>query len=116
MQAWFERLAWAEHPRRLFEKYDLLLTPTIACPPFKVDLDNAPEIAGVPLETVRLDPVHVPVQHDRSPGCVGAVRIHEGGLPIGLQIVGRRFADATVLRAAAAFEKLAPWAHLRPAV
>ncbi len=30
VQAWFDRLAWWEHPRRLFEKYDLLLTPTIA--------------------------------------------------------------------------------------
>ncbi|HSE04628.1 MAG TPA: amidase family protein, partial [Methylomirabilota bacterium] len=35
-------------------------------------------------------------------------------LPIGLQILGRRFEDATVLRASAAFEKIAPWAHLRP--
>jgi len=38
------------------------------------------------------------------------------GLPIGLQIVGRRFADATVLRAAAAFEQARPWAHHRPPV
>ena len=37
-------------------------------------------------------------------------------LPIGLQILGRRFEDATVLRASAAFEKIAPWAHLRPPV
>jgi aspartyl-tRNA(Asn)/glutamyl-tRNA(Gln) amidotransferase subunit A len=36
------------------------------------------------------------------------------GLPVGLQIVGRRFADATVLQAAAAFERLRPWAHRRP--
>jgi aspartyl-tRNA(Asn)/glutamyl-tRNA(Gln) amidotransferase subunit A len=36
------------------------------------------------------------------------------GLPVGLQIVGRRFADATVMRAAAAFEQLRPWAQHRP--
>jgi aspartyl-tRNA(Asn)/glutamyl-tRNA(Gln) amidotransferase subunit A len=36
------------------------------------------------------------------------------GLPIGLQIVGRRFADTTVLRAAAAFEAVRPWAQHRP--
>ena len=35
--------------------------------------------------------------------------------PIGLQIVGRRFADTTVLRAAAAFEAARPWAQHRPA-
>src|SRR5262245_33568412 len=40
----------------------------------------------------------------------------EHGLPVGLQIVGRRFADVTVLRAAAAFEALAPWADRRPAL
>jgi Asp-tRNA(Asn)/Glu-tRNA(Gln) amidotransferase A subunit family amidase len=31
------------------------------------------------------------------------------GLPIGLQIVGRHLDDATVLRAAAAYEPAAPW-------
>jgi aspartyl-tRNA(Asn)/glutamyl-tRNA(Gln) amidotransferase subunit A len=36
------------------------------------------------------------------------------GLPIGLQIVGRRFDDAGVLRAAAAFERLQPWAERFP--
>ncbi|HEY1324678.1 MAG TPA: amidase family protein, partial [Streptosporangiaceae bacterium] len=35
-------------------------------------------------------------------------------LPVGLQIVGRRFEDATVLRASAAFERIAPWAGERP--
>jgi len=35
-------------------------------------------------------------------------------LPVGLQIVGRRFDDVTVLRAAHAFEKAQPWAHLTP--
>ena len=38
------------------------------------------------------------------------------GLPIGLQLVGRRFDDATVLRAAAAFEKAHPWAGKKPPI
>jgi aspartyl-tRNA(Asn)/glutamyl-tRNA(Gln) amidotransferase subunit A len=38
------------------------------------------------------------------------------GLPIGLQIVGRRHADAIVLRAAAAYEEAAPWADMRPPI
>ena len=38
------------------------------------------------------------------------------GRPIGVQIVGRRFDDTGVLQAAAAFEQIRPWAHLRPAV
>ena len=31
------------------------------------------------------------------------------GLPVGLQLIGRRFADETVLAASAAFERLRPW-------
>ena len=38
------------------------------------------------------------------------------GLPIGLQITGRRFEDVTVLRASAALEAARPWADRRPAL
>ena len=38
------------------------------------------------------------------------------GLPIGLQIVGRRYDDLTVLRACAAFEAARPWSQHRPAI
>jgi Asp-tRNA(Asn)/Glu-tRNA(Gln) amidotransferase A subunit family amidase len=37
-----------------------------------------------------------------------------GGLPVGLQIVGKRQDDATVLRLAAAYEAAFPWAQHRP--
>jgi aspartyl-tRNA(Asn)/glutamyl-tRNA(Gln) amidotransferase subunit A len=36
------------------------------------------------------------------------------GLPVGLQIVGRRYGDRTVLAASAAFEAAVPWAVHRP--
>jgi aspartyl-tRNA(Asn)/glutamyl-tRNA(Gln) amidotransferase subunit A len=38
------------------------------------------------------------------------------GLPVGMQIVGGRHEDALVLRAAAAFEQIAPWSGGRPPV
>jgi len=38
------------------------------------------------------------------------------GLPVGLQIVGRRCADLSVLQASAAFEAARPWADRRPVV
>jgi amidase/aspartyl-tRNA(Asn)/glutamyl-tRNA(Gln) amidotransferase subunit A len=31
------------------------------------------------------------------------------GLPVGMQIIGRRYADAEVLTASATFERLRPW-------
>ena len=40
----------------------------------------------------------------------------KAGLPIGLQIVGRRFDDLTALRVGAALEAAMPWAEKRPAV
>jgi len=114
VQAWFDRLAWAEHPRRFFEKYDLLLTPTIACPPFRVGLDNPAEIAGTPIERYEWTPFTFPFNMTGHPGASVPCGFTGDRLPVGLQIVGRRFEDATVLRAAAAFEQLEPWAHLKP--
>ncbi len=114
VQAWFDRLAWNEHARRFFEKYDLLLTPTIACAPFKVGLDNPTEIAGTPVERYDWIPFTFPFNMTGHPGASVPCGFTSDKLPVGLQIVGRRFEDATVLRAAAAFEQLEPWAHAKP--
>jgi len=114
VQAWFDRLAWAAHPRALFEKYDLLLTPTVACPPFPVGLDNPTEIAGKPVQSYAWVPFTFPFNMTGQPAASLPAGFTRGGLPIGLQIVGRRFDDATVLHAAAAFERARPWAARRP--
>ncbi|PYM91450.1 MAG: amidase [Candidatus Rokuibacteriota bacterium] len=116
VQAWFDRLAWWQHPRALFEKYDLLLTPTIACPPFPVGLDNPTEIAGTPVEPYAWIPFTYPFNMTGQPAASVPCGFTRDGLPIGLQIVGRRFDDVLVLRASAAFERARPWAQHRPAV
>jgi len=116
VQAWFDRLAWAEHPRRLFEKYDLLVTPTIACPPFEVGLDNPTEIAGTPITPYGWIPFTFPFNLTGHPAASVPAGFTRDGLPIGLQIVGRRFDDAGVLRAAAAFERCRPWIAERPPI
>ena len=114
VQAWFDRLAWWEHPRRLFEKYDLLLTPTIACPPFAIGLDNPTEIAGKAVPPYGWIPFTYPFNMTGQPAASVPCGFTRDGLPVGLQIVGRRFDDATVLRASAAFERARPWAQHRP--
>jgi aspartyl-tRNA(Asn)/glutamyl-tRNA(Gln) amidotransferase subunit A len=114
VQAWFDRLAWWQHPRALFEKYDLLLTPTIACAPFAVGLDNPTEIAGTPVEPYAWIPFTYPFNMTGQPASSVPCGFTSDGLPIGLQLVGRRFDDVTVLRASAAFERARPWAHHRP--
>jgi aspartyl-tRNA(Asn)/glutamyl-tRNA(Gln) amidotransferase subunit A len=114
VQAWFDRMGWWEHPRRLFETYDLMLTPTVACPPFKVGLDNPPEIAGRPADSYEWIPFTYPFNMTGQPACSVPAGFTADRLPVGLQIVGRRFDDATVLRAAHAFERAQPWHHLKP--
>src|SRR5262245_2963253 len=109
VQAWFDRLAWWQHPRALFETYDLLLTPTIACPPFKVGIDNPTEIAGRAVTPYAWIPFTFPFNLTGQPAASVPAGFTKDGLPVGLQIVGRRFDDAGVLRAAAAFERAQPW-------
>jgi aspartyl-tRNA(Asn)/glutamyl-tRNA(Gln) amidotransferase subunit A len=116
VQAWFDRLNWAAHPRALFAKYDLLLTPTIACPPFPIGLDNPTEIAGKPIPPYAWVPFTPPFNMTGQPACSVPAGSTKDGLPIGLHIVGRRYDDLTVLRAAAAFERARPWAKARPPI
>jgi aspartyl-tRNA(Asn)/glutamyl-tRNA(Gln) amidotransferase subunit A len=116
VQAWFDRLNWYDHVRRYFDTHDLLLTPTIATPPFKVGLDNPPEIAGRPVEAYDWIPFTYPFNLTGNPAASVPCGFTKDGLPIGLQIVGRRFDDVTVLRAAAGYEKLAPWAGAKPPI
>jgi Asp-tRNA(Asn)/Glu-tRNA(Gln) amidotransferase A subunit family amidase len=116
VQAWFDRLTWYDHVRRYFETHDLLLTPTIATPPFKVGLDNPLEIAGRPVEAYDWIPFTFPFNLTGNPAASVPCGFTKDGLPIGLQVVGRRFDDVAVLRAAAGFEKLAPWADRKPAI
>ena len=115
VQARIERLAFCDRLARFFERYDFLLTPATAVTAFAGRPGGAGPGAvrgGGPL---RVDPLQLPVQRDRQPGRERPVRLHRRtALPIGLQIVGRMHEDQAVLQAAAAFERIAPWADRRP--
>ena len=102
---------------RFFETHDLLLTPTTAVPAFPIGITYPTEIAGTPVSSpVAWFPFTFPFAMTGQPAISVPCGWTGEGLPVGLQIVGRRFADATVLRAAAAFEAACPWAHRRPAL
>jgi aspartyl-tRNA(Asn)/glutamyl-tRNA(Gln) amidotransferase subunit A len=116
VQAWFDRLQFWDQVRKFFVKYDLLLTPTVACPPFGVGMEGPGTIDGKPVSTYEWIPFTFPFNMTGQPACTVPCGFTKAGLPIGLQIVGRRFDDATVLRAAASFEQAHPWAETRPPV
>jgi Asp-tRNA(Asn)/Glu-tRNA(Gln) amidotransferase A subunit family amidase len=108
------RNAIFEKIRRLFASYDLLLCPTVAVPPFELGLEGPTEIAGRPVDR-RAWIVLTPLFNlTGQPAATVPCGFTSDGLPIGLQIVGRRFDEATVLRASAAFEAIRPWAQKRP--
>ena len=103
--------------RRFMERYDLLVLPTVAVRPFPVEQPYPVELDGKPLEnytqwfflTYALSVTGLPVISVPA----GFTR---DGLPVGLQIVGRRRQETAVLAAAAAFERAAPWADRIPPV
>lgn len=104
-----EQRAFWDSIRPLFEKYDLLLTPTVAVPPLSIDRFVVRQIAGVDVTPLGWMAFTYPFNITGQPAASIPCGLTNEGLPVGLQIVGRRFDDATVLRAAAAFERAKPW-------
>jgi aspartyl-tRNA(Asn)/glutamyl-tRNA(Gln) amidotransferase subunit A len=93
---------------RFFERFDLLLTPTLPCPPFAVGLDQPGSVAGRPTEYLSWTQFTYPFNASGQPAASVPCGMLDG-LPVGLQIVGRPGDDRLVLRAAAAFEAAWPW-------
>ena len=93
-----------------------LFMPTVAVPPFEVGRPGLNEIDGQPVPPLGWMPFTFPFNLTGQPAATVPVGMTSSGLPVGLQIVGRRFADRTVLAASAAFEAARPWAERRPAI
>ena len=100
----------------LFERYDLLLSPTMATTAFPV---------GEPPETIDGKAVHwfsgytpftYPINMIGHTAASVPCGLSTEGLPIGLHVVGRSGDEGTVLAASAAFEEAWPWADARPGV
>lgn len=103
--------------RGLFERYDLLMVPTTPCPPFEIGVDYPERIAGVRLDSqFDLIPLTYLFNMTGHPAISVPAGWTPDGLPVGLQVIGPWRADAAVLRAAAAYERAAPWADRWPGV
>jgi aspartyl-tRNA(Asn)/glutamyl-tRNA(Gln) amidotransferase subunit A len=94
----------------VFEKYDVVIGPTTPSPAFRIgEKVNDPltmylnDILTIPVNLAGLPAISIPC---------GFVR----GLPVGLQIIGKRMDDATVLRVAHAFEQHTDHHKQRPQI
>jgi aspartyl-tRNA(Asn)/glutamyl-tRNA(Gln) amidotransferase subunit A len=97
--------------RQFMERYDLLVTPAVAIPAFRL---RAPGTVSMTPETMLgWTPFSYPFNLTQQPACSFPCGLTRDGLPIGLQLVGPMFADALVLRAAYALECMLPIARPR---
>ena len=107
------RRLWAEI-NSLFERYDVLITPTLLMPPLPINGDNGrPDDPYV--WTERWFRHVYPFNMTGQPAASVPAGFTDEGLPVGLQIVGARYADAEVLRFASAFETHWPQGQAHPA-
>lgn len=104
-----------EEVRSFLERFDLLLTPAVAVAPFAAGEKPPRDVAGERVSVLGWMPFTYPFNLTGQPAASVPAGITADGRPVGLQIVGRRHADRTVLAAAAAFEAACPWADRRPA-
>ncbi|GAA0923626.1 amidase [Nonomuraea longicatena] len=88
-----------------WDDYDVLLAPVSQVPPFPVEEPYVAEVAGVAMPDYLAwmrSAYWVSVLH--APAASVPAGFTAEGLPVGVQIIGRPFADARVLRVARAFE------------
>ncbi len=93
--------------RAFHQDYDLLATPSVAIPAFEAGLE-VPEGSGLERWTEWAG-FSYPFNLTQQPACSLPCGLTAAGLPIGLQLVGPRYDDALVLRAARAFETTRPF-------
>ncbi|MFL5658476.1 MAG: amidase [Ktedonobacteraceae bacterium] len=94
-------------------RYDLLITPTLACLPVENSSDGN-TMGPTQINGEQVDPLigwclTYFVNFSGHPAASIPAGLAEGKLPVGMQIIGRRYADVDVLAASATFERLRPW-------
>jgi len=93
---------------KVFENYDVIIGPTAPTPAFKIgaQIDD-------PLTMYANDLLTIPVNLAGVPG-ISVPCGFDNGLPIGLQIIGKHFDEATVYRVAHAFEQATDYHKQKP--
>jgi amidase len=106
-----------DQSRQFFERYAYFILPVTQVEPFDVNTPYPTEIAGTPM-TSYIDWMRVCwyVTMMSNPAISVPAGFSAGGLPVGLQIVGRHRDEWSVLQLAHAFEQATRHGRRRPAV
>ena len=100
----------------VLDRYDLIVSPTLAVPPVRNATDGN-TIGPTEINGESVDPLigwcmTYPINFTGHPAISVPAGFTPDGLPVGLQIIGRRYADESVLTMAAAVERMRPWFEL----
>lgn len=103
---------------KFHEKYDVILSPTLAKPPVALGvLSLSPaSIAAYGKDVTEFGPYTAIYNVTGQPSMSVPLHWSADGLPIGVMFSGRFGEDATLLRLASQLEKAKPWAGRRPPV
>ncbi|HEY7834618.1 MAG TPA: amidase [Ktedonobacterales bacterium] len=112
------RQAFEREMEALFDRVDVLVTPTLPLvAPRVADVERPLLVAGREEEaTVALLRLTFPFDMSGQPALTVPCGFSDAGLPIGLQLVGRRFDEVTVLRMGQAYQRDTNWHLRRPAL
>lgn len=103
---------------RYFNEYDVLITPTTPHPTFKLEMGERgtrfPIVKGKSLSITSWMSYTYPFNMTGLPAASIPCGWTREGLPIGMQIIGKRYDDLTVLQVSKAFEEIQPWQDKKP--
>jgi len=105
------RILW-----NIFERFDLLLTPTMPTEAFAAEGPPPAEINGQAISLYDMVAFTYPFNLSGHPAASVPAGLTTSGMPAGLQIVGPRHRDDLVLQASRAYEKARPWNNAWPVV
>ncbi|MFX0138362.1 MAG: amidase [Candidatus Hodarchaeota archaeon] len=97
-----------------FKNYDILLTPSTAVPAFESGIPYPSKINGIDVSPTDWQAFTFPFNFTGHPAASIPCGWTNNNLPIGLQIVGKRFEELLVLQVSKVFEEIAPWQDKKP--
>ena len=99
---------------KYFQDFDILITPTTPIYAFGLVLWTPEKIAGRPTSPLTFVSFTYPFNMTGFPAASIPCGFSSEGTPIGMQIIGMKYDELTVLQAAKAFQEIAPWQGKRP--